>query len=210
MNLGALQIQAIVDATKTPTPEQVRVVEAPRRPLLVVAGAGSGKTETMSMRVLWLLANHPDLSPSSILGLTFTRKAAGELGERLRERIRLLSREMPQLRERLDEDPVALTYNSFAERIVSEHGMRIGLDPDFSMLSEAGAIDLMTQIVEAWPTDLMTRSHRPASSSRYCTWQARSQSTDTRWAVLVRRWRNSGASWSRWGAGTVSLAMPLT
>ena len=154
MNLGALQIQAIVDATKTPTPEQVRVVEAPRRPLLVVAGAGSGKTETMSMRVLWLLANHPDLSPSSILGLTFTRKAAGELGERLRERIRLLSREMPQLRERLDEDPVALTYNSFAERIVSEHGMRIGLDPDFSMLSEAGAIDLMTQIVEAWPTDL--------------------------------------------------------
>ena len=104
MALSALQIQEIVDATKTPTPEQVRVIEAPRRPLLVVAGAGSGKTETMSMRVLWLLANHPDLSPSSILGLTFTRKAAGELGERLRERIRLLSREMPQLRERLDED----------------------------------------------------------------------------------------------------------
>ena len=154
MPLSALQIQAIVDATKTPTPEQVRVIEAPRRPLLVVAGAGSGKTETMSMRVLWLLANHPDLSPSSILGLTFTRKAAGELGERLRERIRLLSREMPRLRERLDEDPVSLTYNSFAERIVSEHGMRIGIDPDFSMLSEAGALDLMLQIVEAWPTDL--------------------------------------------------------
>ena len=154
MALSATQIQAIVDATKTPTPEQVRVVEAPRRPLLVVAGAGSGKTETMSMRVLWLLANHPDLTPASILGLTFTRKAAGELGDRLRERIRLLSRELPQLSERLDEDPVTLTYNSFAERIVSEHGMRIGIDPDFSMLSEAGALDMMTQIVEAWPTDL--------------------------------------------------------
>ena len=154
MTLGATQIQAIVDATKTPTAEQVRVVEAPRRPLLVVAGAGSGKTETMSMRVLWLLANHPDLTPASILGLTFTRKAAGELGDRLRERIRLLSRELPQMRERLDEDPVTLTYNSFAERIVSEHGMRIGIDPDFSMLSEAGALDMMTQIVEAWPTDL--------------------------------------------------------
>ena len=154
MTLSATQIQAIVDATKTPTPEQVRVVEAPRRPLLVVAGAGSGKTETMSMRVLWLLANHPDVTPASILGLTFTRKAAGELGDRLRERIRLLSRELPQLSERLDEDPVTLTYNSFAERIVSEHGMRIGIDPDFSMLSEAGALDLMTQIVDAWPTDL--------------------------------------------------------
>ena len=138
MTLSATQIQAIVDATKTPTPEQVRVVEAPRRPLLVVAGAGSGKTETMSMRVLWLLANHPDVTPASILGLTFTRKAAGELGDRLRERIRLLSRELPQLSERLDEDPVTLTYNSFAERIVSEHGMRIGIDPDFSMMSEAG------------------------------------------------------------------------
>ena len=154
MTLGATQIQAIVDATKTPTAEQVRVIEAPRRPLLVVAGAGSGKTETMSMRVLWLLANHPDVTPASILGLTFTRKAAGELGDRLRERIRLLSRELPQLSERLDEDPVTLTYNSFAERIVSEHGMRIGIDPDFSMLSEAGALDMMTQIVEAWPTDL--------------------------------------------------------
>lgn len=154
MTLGATQIQAIVDATKTPTAEQVRVIEAPRRPLLVVAGAGSGKTETMSMRVLWLLANHPDLTPASILGLTFTRKAAGELGDRLRERIRLLLRELPQMRERLDEDPVTLTYNSFAERIVSEHGMRIGIDPDFSMLSEAGALDMMTQIVEAWPTDL--------------------------------------------------------
>ena len=62
MSLGAIQIQSIVDATKMPTPEQVRVIEAPRRPLLVVAGAGSGKTETMSMRVLWLLANHADLT----------------------------------------------------------------------------------------------------------------------------------------------------
>lgn len=154
MLLSATQIQRIVDESKNPTPEQVRVVEAPRRPLLVVAGAGSGKTETMSMRVLWLLANHPDLSPSSILGLTFTRKAAGELGDRLRARIRLLAQAMPQLRRRLDEEPVSLTYNSFAERIVSEHGMRIGIDPDFSMLSEAGAMDVMLQIVEAWPTDL--------------------------------------------------------
>ena len=49
---------------------------------------------------------------------------------------------------------MSLTYNSFAERIVAEHGMRIGIDPDFTMLTEAGAVDLMTQIVEGWPTDL--------------------------------------------------------
>lgn len=153
-DLSALGIQALVDPAKTPTDEQVRVIEAPRRPLLVVAGAGSGKTETMSMRVLWLVANHEDIAPSSVLGLTFTRKAAGELGDRLRQRLALLARRVPPLRERLDEDPVSLTYNSFAERIVAEHGMRIGIDPDFTMLTEAGAVDLMTQIVEGWPTDL--------------------------------------------------------
>ena len=153
-DLSALGIQALVDPGKTPTEEQVRVIEAPRRPLLVVAGAGSGKTETMSMRVLWLVANHEDIAPSSVLGLTFTRKAAGELGDRLRQRLALLAGRVPSLRERLDEDPVSLTYNSFAERIVAEHGMRIDIDPDFTMLTEAGAVDLMTQIVEGWPTDL--------------------------------------------------------
>lgn len=153
-DLSALGIQALVDPGKTPTDEQVRVIEAPRRPLLVVAGAGSGKTETMSMRVLWLVANHEDIAPSSVLGLTFTRKAAGELGDRLRQRLALLAGRVPSLRERLDEDPVSLTYNSFAERIVAEHGMRIGIDPDFTMLTEAGAVDLMTQIVKGWPTDL--------------------------------------------------------
>ena len=106
------------------------------------------------MRVLWLVANHEDIAPSSVLGLTFTRKAAGELGDRLRQRLALLAGRVPSLRERLDEDPVSLTYNSFAERIVAEHGMRIGIDPDFTMLTEAGAVDLMTQIVEGWPTDL--------------------------------------------------------
>ena len=62
-----------------PTAEQVAVIEAPLEPLLVVAGAGSGKTETMAARVVWLVANG-FVQPEEVLGLTFTRKAAGELG----------------------------------------------------------------------------------------------------------------------------------
>ena len=59
-----------------PSPEQARVVAAPPdRPLVVVAGAGSGKTETMAARVSWLVANRI-VEPEAILGLTFTRKAA--------------------------------------------------------------------------------------------------------------------------------------
>ncbi len=56
-----------------PSQEQARVVAAPvDRPLVVVAGAGSGKTETMAARVAWLVANRL-VDPESILGLTFTR-----------------------------------------------------------------------------------------------------------------------------------------
>lgn len=69
-----------------PTPAQQRVIEAPPAPALVVAGAGSGKTETMSGRVVWLVANG-HVRREEILGLTFTRKAAGELAERIGARL---------------------------------------------------------------------------------------------------------------------------
>ena len=67
-----------------PTPEQAAIIAAPVEPVLVVAGAGSGKTETMAARVVWLVAGG-DVDPDEVLGLTFTRKAAGELAERARQ-----------------------------------------------------------------------------------------------------------------------------
>lgn len=72
-----------------PTTAQQRVIEAPPEPALVVAGAGSGKTETMSGRVVWLVANGY-VRRDEILGLTFTRKAAGELGERIGHRLAVI------------------------------------------------------------------------------------------------------------------------
>ena len=72
-----------------PTPEQTRIIEHPPASMLVVAGAGSGKTETMASRVVWLVANG-HVEPRSVLGLTFTRKAAGELAERIERRLRRL------------------------------------------------------------------------------------------------------------------------
>lgn len=73
----------------SPTPAQQRVIEAPPEPSLVVAGAGSGKTETMSGRVVWLVANG-HVRRDEILGLTFTRKAAGELAERIGHRLAVI------------------------------------------------------------------------------------------------------------------------
>jgi DNA helicase-2/ATP-dependent DNA helicase PcrA len=69
-----------------PTSEQVAVIESGPSPALVVAGAGSGKTATMAARVVWLVANG-HLRREEVLGLTFTRKAAGELGERISSRL---------------------------------------------------------------------------------------------------------------------------
>ncbi|MBD7956754.1 ATP-dependent helicase [Microbacterium sp. Sa4CUA7] len=73
-----------------PTPEQAAVIESPLEPGLVVAGAGSGKTETMAGRVVWLVANGL-VRRDQVLGLTFTRKAAGELAERIHKRLQRLA-----------------------------------------------------------------------------------------------------------------------
>lgn len=73
-----------------PTDEQAAVIEAPLGPALVVAGAGSGKTETMASRVVWLVANGL-VRRDEVLGLTFTRKAAGELAERIQRRLTRLA-----------------------------------------------------------------------------------------------------------------------
>ena len=73
-----------------PTAEQRAIIESRHwGPTVVVAGAGSGKTETMTQRVLWLAVNGV-VRPDQILGLTFTRKAAGELASRMRYRMRQL------------------------------------------------------------------------------------------------------------------------
>ncbi|WP_159811239.1 UvrD-helicase domain-containing protein, partial [Cellulomonas citrea] len=88
--ISAVQVAALLGRS-APTPEQQAVIEGPLRPELVVAGAGSGKTETMAGRVVWLLANGL-VGPEQVLGLTFTRKAAAELEQRIRVRVRRLVR----------------------------------------------------------------------------------------------------------------------
>src|SRR5260370_2272716 len=69
-----------------PTQEQAAVIGAPLGPLAVIAGAGSGKSETMAARLVWLVANGK-VRPDRVLGLTFTRKAAAALADRVRSRL---------------------------------------------------------------------------------------------------------------------------
>jgi DNA helicase II / ATP-dependent DNA helicase PcrA len=137
-----------------PTDEQARVISAPVGPLLVVAGAGSGKTETMAARVLWLVAN-AHVAPERILGLTFTRKAAGELAHRIRVRLGQLRRRMPDPAAlRSSGEPTIATYHAFAARIVNEHGLRAGFEPSARLLSEAACWQIADEVVSAYDGDM--------------------------------------------------------
>jgi len=141
-----------------PTPEQRRIIEsAPDRPLLVVAGAGSGKTETMASRVVWLVANGY-VDPDQVLGLTFTRKAATELAERIGRRLRRLALTGLWRPTALDGDgaealggiPVVSTYHSYAGRLVREHALRLGVEPESRLLSEAAAWQYAAEVVSRY------------------------------------------------------------
>jgi DNA helicase-2/ATP-dependent DNA helicase PcrA len=137
-----------------PTAEQCAVIQAPMRPLLVVAGAGSGKTETMASRVVWLVANGC-VEPDQILGLTFTRKAATELAERISRRLRRLRHvgmwtpaQEQDGAEVLGGTPTVSTYHSYAGRLVREHALRLGVEPESRLLSEAAAWQFAAEVVE--------------------------------------------------------------
>ncbi|TAL41317.1 MAG: ATP-dependent helicase [Salinibacterium sp.] len=125
-----------------PTAQQRAVIEAPLQPALVIAGAGSGKTETMANRVLWLLANELVL-PSQMLGLTFTRKAAGELGARIRGHIaELADRGMLGAGYDPFDAPTVATYNAYANTIYRDNAIVLGRESDGTVLGEAAAWQL--------------------------------------------------------------------
>ncbi|WP_418277682.1 UvrD-helicase domain-containing protein [Isoptericola jiangsuensis] len=140
-----------------PTDEQVAVIEAPLEPVLVVAGAGSGKTETMAARVVWLIANRM-VEPDEVLGLTFTRKAAGELSTRVQSRLGQLARVQGRSADDLDllARPTIATYNAYAASLVADHGLRLGVEPGSRLLGEANQWQLAAEVVESWDGDLGT------------------------------------------------------
>ena len=139
---------AIADAlgSHRPTPQQRAVIESPLRPALVVAGAGSGKTETMAFRVLWLLANRL-VEPGEVLGLTFTRKAAGELRERIRDRVHRLADAGVIDEPDAFDPPQVSTYNAFANTLYRDHALLLGRESDGLVLGEASAWQLARSVV---------------------------------------------------------------
>ena len=122
--LNAQQQEAVVHAVQLPRSS----------PLLVIAGAGSGKTKTLAHRVAQLILSGAD--PARILLLTFSRRAAQEMVRRSRS---LVQRVVPHPRPLLWSG----TFHSVANRLLRLHGAAVGLSPEFTILDRSDAEDLL-------------------------------------------------------------------
>lgn len=153
------ELSVLLGEKNTPTAEQSAIISSPLTPRLVIAGAGSGKTATMADRVVWLVANGW-VRPEEVLGVTFTRKAAGELASRIRAKLAALQRLVsgdtahkvfPKGLLSSDAlEPKVSTYHSFASGIVSDYGLRLGVERDVVLLGGAQAWQLASEVVEAY------------------------------------------------------------
>lgn len=153
------ELSALLGEKNQPTAEQSAIIASPLAPRLVIAGAGSGKTATMADRVVWLVANGW-VRPEEVLGVTFTRKAAGELASRIRAKLLALQRlaakdtghqVFPEGLLSSDAlEPKVSTYHSFASGIVSDYGLRLGVERDVVLLGGAQAWQLASEVVEAY------------------------------------------------------------
>ena len=139
--------------------QQLAAITAPLAPAVIIAGAGSGKTTVMAARVVWLVGSGQVL-PEQVLGLTFTRKAAGELGSRVRQalhRAGVLSADSEAGEE------LILTYDAFAGRLVSEHGLRLGIEGDSRLITGAARFRLAARVVADTPGLQYLSRLRPAA-----------------------------------------------
>ena len=153
-----------------PTEQQAAVIGADPGPMLVVAGAGAGKTETMAARVVWLVANGL-ATPEQVLGLTFTRKAAQQLSQRIRRRLGVLAgidglRDIDptgKLGDALQAiTPTVSTYDSFAGRVVGEFGLLLPVEPSARVISQTELFQIAWDLVRDYGGNLTTSSS-PAS-----------------------------------------------
>ncbi|MER5864008.1 ATP-dependent DNA helicase [Kitasatospora sp. NPDC002040] len=124
--------------------EQMAAIGAPLEPAVIVAGAGSGKTTVMAARVVWLVGSGA-VRPEQVLGLTFTNKAAGELAERVRASL-LRAGVVDDVQESLGEPEIS-TYHAFAGRLLKEHGLRLGIEPDVRLLADATRFQLAARVL---------------------------------------------------------------
>ncbi|MDY5584841.1 MAG: ATP-dependent DNA helicase [Arcanobacterium sp.] len=138
-----------------PTDEQKAVIINEDPAMLITAGAGAGKTATMSQRIAWQVIKG-NVAAHQVLGLTFTNKAAAELAERTNKQLRLCQaklidepKELSFLQAQHDlSRPTVKTYNSFASEIASSYAILIGENPNARLITEAERREIIAKLLE--------------------------------------------------------------
>jgi ATP-dependent helicase/nuclease subunit A len=131
------------------------------RNVAITAGAGTGKTTTLTRRYLELLRSDPEVTPTNVVTITFTRKAAAELEERVREAVydELAAADSPaesaRWRTVLDEldDGYTHTIHAFCARVLREHAVQAPVPMAFDVLDEDDAADLQRAVASAYVDD---------------------------------------------------------
>ncbi|MGB3953689.1 MAG: ATP-dependent DNA helicase [Brooklawnia sp.] len=127
--------------------EQFDAISAPLTPGVIIAGAGTGKTTVMAARVVWLVGTG-QVEPDQVLGLTFTRKAAAELAQRVGQSLARAGLSGDDLVDRSRLQAV-MTYDAFAGRLMHDFGLRIGVEPGQTMITGATRYRLASQAVSS-------------------------------------------------------------
>lgn len=147
-----------------PSAEQIAAITSPLEPSMIVAGAGTGKTTVMAGRIAWLIMTQ-QVSPDRILGLTFTTKAANELLTRVRKFLPAALSYLPDELAYADlGEPVISTYNAFGSRLLKEHALRLGLEPDARVVVDATRYQLAMRVVCESNYDLGSLGYSPATA----------------------------------------------
>ena len=155
-------LQRLMKAEFPPSPEQWTAITAPLSPVVVIAGAGSGKTTLMAARVVHLVLTG-QVRPEEILGLTFTTKAAAELRQRVRAA--LTAAGVLDLKPAVDGEevlePTVATYNAYAAGLLTDHGLRIGHEPDTRVITDAARYQLGARAVDRYDGAVEKLSDHP-------------------------------------------------
>jgi len=132
-------------------PDQQKAVIATTGPILILAGAGSGKTRVLTYKVAYLIFEH-HIDPSRILMVTFTNKAAGEM----KERIKLLLSENGMRKTAM---PVAGTFHSICSKILRHDGHHIGIPINFTIYDSQDQIDAIKDVMKE--ADISVKDFKP-------------------------------------------------
>ncbi len=163
-------LRRLTGADFTVSDQQWAAISADPVPGVVIAGAGSGKTELMSARVIYLVANG-HVRPDQVLGLTFTTKATAELAQRVRTALARAGLDRGPLGETGEPgerlEPVISTYNAYAANLLAEHGLRIGHEQDLRLMADASRFQLAQRVIAAHTATVRHLSDHPPTVIKY-------------------------------------------